>query len=419
MRTPTTILTAAAAATVVAAVVAAPVSAAPPADPVVTSSATLPAIALSEVQPGIGDDRGVHLGGIGSGLFHIDGDEYWTVTDRGPNGEVSVDGKDRRTFVVPEFTPALVRIRVDGPTITVLETLPLTTPTGTPVTGLSNLPRDEKPYGADAATLLALNPNGLDTEGVVRTPDGHFWLVDEYGPSIVEADAQGHVVARHVPAGLEDDYAAAGVAYPVTGSLPAGLADRRGNRGFEDVALLPDRHTLVVALQSSVVVDGERDRTITELLTFDTATRTVGHEFGYQFDDPSTFAAGTRGRDLKISALIPLSQTRILVEERTDTEARFHAVDLDPTRALITSADKTLFANLAGVAGVPGKIEGAALDGDRLVLISDNDFGFDGTRAYPAGQDVTGSGVETVVVEVEVGDDPFGSVDLSEFDFGS
>lgn len=400
----------AAAAAVLAVVAAAPASAAPPvAAPIVKSSATLPATPLSGVQPQITDDRGVNLGGIGSGLFHIGGDEYWTVTDRGPNGEAKVDGSDRRTFVVPEFTPALVRIQVQGDRIAVLETLPLTTPAGAPVTGLSNLPRDEKPYAADAVTPLPLNPDGLDTEGVVRTPDGHFWLVDEYGPSIVEADAQGRVVARHVPSGLEDDYTAAGVGYPVTGSLPAGLADRKVNRGFEDIALLPDGHTVVVALQSSVTVSGDKDRIVTELLTFDTATGATVHEFGYQFDDPSTFAAGTRGRDLKISALIPLSQTRVLVEERTDTEARFHAVDLDPSRALITSADKTLFANLAGVAGVPGKVEGAALRDNRLILISDNDFGFDGSRAYPPGQDVADSGIETVLVEVEVEVDGSGS----------
>ncbi len=412
MRTLTTMSTAAVAA-VLATVVAAPASAAPPAaDPTVKSSATLPATPLSEIERQITDDRGVDLGGIGSGLFHIRGDEYWTVTDRGPNGEAKVDGSDRRTFVVPEFTPALVRIRVQGDRIAVLETLPLTTQAGAPVTGLSNLPRDEKPYAADAVTPLPLNPNGLDTEGVVRTPDGHFWLVDEYGPSIVEADAQGRVVARHVPAGLEDDYTAAGVEYPVTGSLPAGLADRKTNRGFEDIALLPDGHTVAVALQSSVTVSGDKDRIITELLTFDTTTRTTVHEFGYQFDDPSTFAAGTRGRDLKISALIPLSQTRVLVEERTDTEARFYAVDLDPNRELITSADKTLFANLAGVAGVPGKVEGAALRGNRLILISDNDFGFDGSRAYPAGEDVADSGIETVLVEVDVDGGGRGSSDL-------
>jgi len=58
------------------------------------------------------------------------------------------------------------------------------------------VPGDPAPYAADGVTLLDYNANGLDTEGVVRTPDGHFWVVDEYGPSIAELDATGHVIDR-------------------------------------------------------------------------------------------------------------------------------------------------------------------------------------------------------------------------------
>ncbi|NYI42995.1 hypothetical protein BJ993_000075 [Nocardioides aromaticivorans] len=361
---------------------------------------TLPAIALEDVQSTVLDDHGVELGGIGSGLFALGRNEYWTVTDRGPNGEVG----DARTFIVPEFTPTLVKVRARGNTLQVLETIPLTTPAGEPVTGLPNfaVAGDPAPVLADGTTPVAYNGNGLDTEGVVRTADGHFWLVDEYGPSIVEVDAAGHVVARHVPAGLEDDYVTAGADYPISGSLPAGLSARRGNRGFEDIALLPDGHTVVAALQSSVVVPGDRDRIITELVAFDTTTGTTVHEYGYRFDAPSTFAAGTRGRDLKISALVPVDQTHVIVEERTDTEARFHTIELDPADPLVTEADKTLLVNLAGVAGVPGKVEGAALkNASTLVVISDNDFGFV-PRAYGLDEDVDPSGVRTVLAEVKL-----------------
>lgn len=361
---------------------------------------TLPAIALEDVQPTVVDDHGVELGGIGSGLFPLGRNEYWTVTDRGPNGEVG----DARTFIVPEFTPTLVKVRARGNDLRILETIPLTTPSGEPVTGLPNfaVAGDPAPVLADGTTPVAYNGNGLDTEGVVRTPDGHFWLVDEYGPSIVEVDAAGHVVARHVPAGLEDDYVAAGADYPISGSLPAGLSARRGNRGFEDIALLPDGRTVVAALQSSVVVPGDRDRIITELVAFDTETGTTLHEYGYRFDAASTFAAGTRGRDLKISALIPVDQTHLIVEERTDTEARFHTIELDPADPLVTEEDKTLLVNLAGVAGVPGKVEGAALkNASTLVVISDNDFGFV-PRAYALDEDVESSGVETVLAEVKL-----------------
>ena len=371
----------------------------------VEKSSTLPTIGVGAFQnanlPGsISDDRGVRLGGIGSGLFSLGSNEYWTVTDRGPNGEIG----DTRTFIVPEFTPTLVHVKVRGERIDVLDSIPITTPAGAPVTGLPNfaIADDPAPYAADGVTLLDYNANGVDTEGVVRTADGHFWLVDEYGPSIVEVDAQGHVVERHVPAGREDDYADAGVDYPVSGSLPAGLAARRANRGFEDVALLPDGKTLVVALQSSVVVKGDRDRIITELLTFDSGAGDVLEEFPYRFDAASTFAAGTRGRDLKISALIPVDQERVIVEERTDAEARFHLVRLDADDDLVTEPDKKLVVKLAGVGGVPGKVEGAALKtNDTLAVISDDDFGFV-PRAYAAGERVEDSGVRTRLVEVKL-----------------
>ena len=75
---------------------------------------------------------------------------------------------------------------------------------------------------------------------------------------------------------------------------------------------------------------------------------------------------------------------------------------LDPGDALVTEEDKALLANLAGVAGVPGKVEGAALKNSaKLIVISDNDFGFV-PRAYADGEKVDYSGVKTVLAEVKL-----------------
>ena len=113
----------------------------------------------------------------------------------------------------------------------------------------------------------------------------------------------------------------------------------------------------MAALQGSAVVAGDRDRIVTELVEFDTTTGETVQEYPYRFDAASAFAAGTRGRNLKISALIPLDQTHVVVQERTDTEFRFYVVELDPEDALVTEEDKALLANLAGVAGPPGQVE--------------------------------------------------------------
>jgi hypothetical protein len=162
----------------------------------VVRTATLGDIPLgafsNRLLPGtVGDDRGVDLGGIGSDIYPTGRQgEFWTVTDRGPNGQIKVACSKRRTFPVPGFDPAIVKVRVFGDTVKVLDAIPITTSSGRAVTGLPDQQgRDEAPYDYNALTALSYDPNGLDTEGIVRTSDRTFWLVDEYGPSLVHVRA--------------------------------------------------------------------------------------------------------------------------------------------------------------------------------------------------------------------------------------
>jgi hypothetical protein len=90
--------------------------------PQIVKTSTLPAIGLKEFQqpllPGVSyvpvptppdgaaADRNVDLGGIGSDLFRAAGtstNEFYAITDRGPNGEADVSGATRRTFPVPSI----------------------------------------------------------------------------------------------------------------------------------------------------------------------------------------------------------------------------------------------------------------------------------------------------------------------------
>lgn len=374
--------------------------------PSVESTATLPDIGLADFQNGIlhdsvEDDRGLLLGGVGSSLFSIGNDEFWTITDRGPNGEPA---DDVRTFIVPEFTPTLVKVRLDGDAAKVIAALPLTTPKGEPVTGLPPFVAKGDPAPALADGKAAddlLNPNGLDTEGVVATDDG-FWVVDEYGPSIAHVDKRGHVTARYVPKGTEKRYEGAG--YDIVGALPADLANRAPNRGFEDVALLPDGSTIVAALQSPL--DGKEKSLTTRLVEFDTKAAKVKQMFNYTFDEPETFMKDeddkAKAKDLKVSALTVTDDGDLVVEERTDQEARFYRVTLGDDHDL-AGDDKRLFANLAGVKGVPKKIEGVAwVAPDTIVISSDNDFGFDTEKAYAKGKDITRNDTKSQFLTVKV-----------------
>ncbi|MGC9536039.1 esterase-like activity of phytase family protein [Streptomyces sp. UG1] len=377
----------------------------------------------------VADDRGVDLGGIGSDLYPADRKgEFWTVTDRGPNGQIKVDGKKRRTFPVPGFDPAIVKVRVAAGAVKVLEAIPITTASGKAVTGLSNQEgRDEAPYTYDARSPLTYNPNGLDTEGIVRAADGSFWLADEYGPSLVHVSARGTVLTRYVPEGL----GLTGTDYRVVETLPSVLLHRKINRGFEGLAQLPGGD-LVMAVQSPLSLPdadaGEASRT-TRLLRFSPKRKAVTAEYAYRFDPVNVVDPGEDDTsELKISSVVAVGGNRLLVEERTDKAARLHLVRLersanilgsrwdddttspsleqlgDPAASGVPVLSKRLVVDLGTVAGVPEKIEGIArVDHATLALINDNDFGMtDGANAFDAQGRLVDSGVETSVIHVRL-----------------
>ncbi|MFJ8938845.1 esterase-like activity of phytase family protein [Streptomyces sp. NPDC102365] len=415
-------------------VVAGPAVGAPSGNARVTASATLGDIPLGSFSNGllsgtVADDRGVDLGGIGSDIYPAGRKgEFWTVTDRGPNGQIKVDGKKRRTFPVPGFDPAIVKIRVSGDSVRVLDAIPITTGSSKPVTGLPNQQaRDEAPYSYDAQTPLPYNPNGLDTEGIVRSKDGSFWLIDEYGPSLVHVSARGKVLTRYVPKGLS----LTGADYPVVEALPAVLLHRKINRGFEGLAQLPGGD-LVLAVQSPLSLpdtDAGEESMTARLLRFSPKKRAVTAEYAYRFDPVGTVDPGEDDTsELKISSVVAIGREELLVEERTDKAARLQVVKLsrgadilgqawddsttspsleqleDPAASGVPVLRKRLLVDLGKVEGVPGKIEGVArMDRDTLALINDNDFGMtDGTGAFDAQGRLVDSGIETTVTYVHL-----------------
>jgi hypothetical protein len=353
----------------------------------------------------VATDRGIRMGSIGSDLWRSDGDhpnEYWMLSDRGPTGLVAVGGVNRRTFPVPDYTPMILHVRTEGGEIRVQETLPLVGQSGKPVSGLPNLAgRDETPFDYSGQVKLAFNPSGLDPEGLVRTSDGVFWLIEEYGPSIVKVDDSGRVLKRFVPAGL----ALAGADYPVEASLPAIYAKRKGNRGFEGIALSKDERTLYVVLQSPLsnpnktVGDASRN---TRVLAFDLKTERVTAEYVYRFEPATEFSPSAVPADMKLSAVVALNPTTLLIDERTDDVARLYAVDLskatnilgskwdsaatspslealaDPAAAGIAVLPKSLVVDLSTLPDMPQKIEGiAVIDHNTIAIANDNDFSLD------------------------------------------
>ena len=373
-----------------------------------------------------GSPGGFRLGGMsdlvpapGSGAGEL---AFWGLTDRGPNGTVTEPAvgdappRTRRTLPLPRFAPLLVHLSVPAgagegeATARLLATLPLSTPGGAPVSGRPAAPHPRAKPIVDPTTLepVPFDPDGFDPEGLARSPDGRFWIAEEYLPSIAEVDSTGRLRRRFVPRGM----ALAGASCPVVDSLPADLVRRRDNRGFESLALSPDGSRLFALLQSPL--DPEEPAAGTQarapdldvpIVVLDPATgRTLGeHAYRLGSGDAETCDWCVAAADGKISAVAALGDRTLLVLEQSDTDlrlyrARLPEADAGPRRRV----EKTLVADLSPLAAtfqaavVPGttappqrlselKFEGMALLGpDRVAIVNDNDFDIAADGGGPA-----------------------------------
>jgi len=377
--------------------------------PRVVATYTLPDIPLASLQNEalpehpIADDRGVMVGGIiGSNVWHGPDDpdnEFWVVTDRGPTGEIEVDGEVRRTFPIPEFTPFILHVRAADGELEILQAIPIANPRGEPVTGLSNLAgADEEPFDFTGNEPLAYNQSGLDVEGLVQTSDGGYWLAEEYRPSLVKVDADGRVITRYVPEGV----ALPDAGYPVESTLPAIYGLRRNSRGFEGLALSGDGQTLFAVLQGPLSnpddETGESSRS-SRILAVDTASGRPVAEYVYALEDAAAFDPGLEDGDqneVTLSGLVWLDESTLLVLERTDEVARLYRVDLngatdilgsawddpatspslesldDPAAADVLPLPKTLAVDLDAIPDMPDKIEGVVILDDDTIAVSNN-----------------------------------------------
>jgi hypothetical protein len=390
---------------------------APPAD-YVSAQHVFPDLALAEavnaVLPNlIGYDYGLKLGGQGSELWHDPGapaDEFWMLTDRGPLGQTG----DLLFFMLPDFTPLLLHVRLTGQSVEILETLPLTGQSGRGVTGLPIVPGE-----------IGYNPSGVDPEGMVHLSNGEFWICEEYGPSLLRVDATGRVLKRYLPKEFSldnPDYAQASV-------LPALYRQRASNRGCESLALSPDEKTLYFVMERPLNnPDGDAGNASRHLriLAFDLAAEQPVAEYVYVLDDPATFdpEATDEPDEIRVSAAIALDSATLLIEEHTWNAAKVYAVDLSRATNLlntpwddartqpslealadlgasgITAPPKTLVVNAGALDGAPNKIEGMALIDERTLAFSnDNDFAF---VELDAQGDVIDNGNKTKIVVVRL-----------------
>jgi hypothetical protein len=368
--------------------------------------------------------------GIGSAAWRDPKDPagvIWTITDRGPNldcagidklTDLSIDklcaGDEKaKNFTLPDFTITIAKIEISPDnTAKLLETIPLKGKSGKPVTGLPFTSENfklEAAYGINGK-LLPGDPSGLDTETLARLPDGSFIVGEEYGSSVLEIAADGTVLKRHVPAGVETELQSAD--YEVVGTLPAIIAKRTLNRGIENVAVSADGATLYVLMQSPLANPDNaayKKSAATRLWKIERASGKILGEYVYQMDDPTSFAADNKKEAQKqnavrLSEMVALGPDKLMIIERISKTTKFYSVNLADAKPLDAAYDdvatspsleqfsaaeieakgikplaKTLVLNSDDVENMPKKIEGVAvMSPTEMIVLSDSDFGIEG-----------------------------------------
>lgn len=361
----------------------------------------------------------IRCGGFGSEISGHPSiqNQFYALTDRGPNTTYNVNDDNGKIFLDPSYTPkiGLFELSHDGK-IHKLKEILLKNPAGSAITGLPN-----REFGASKETAYDRDGNvlangtdeyGLDAEGLVALKDGTFWISDEYGPHIVHFDAEGIEIDR-INAYAEDSRRVSGYL------LPAEYANRRQNRGMEGLTITPDQKTLLGIMQSCMShPDAAANKsTLTRIVSINLETKAIA-QYLYRQEEGVDAHSNT--------AFVALSHDSFLVSERDDhfykdnpkAFKRVYKIDLsqatdlesmlesdvfkqDPALGLtlygqtleqyvmangwdaladlgIQAVDKQLVVDLVERLHYPhDKVEGLwVIDKSHLAVINDDDYGF-------------------------------------------
>lgn len=298
-------------------------------------------------------------------------DKFITHTDRGPNAEPT---GINRPFLLPEFTPEIVRFELDRASgeLRLTQRIPLQRAPGEPLTGLPNTAiggDTNTPHNDERAVDLLGTEQPVDLlsgdfEGIAVDRDGSFWMVDEYRPAIYHFDENGLLIERFVPIGSA---AAAGQSAGTFGTevLPEVLAQRRQNRGFEAVAY--DGGKVYAFMQSplrnpTTLSNGELNAmTNIRVVEFDPATQAT-RQFIYVMDN-ANLGPELNTRADKIGDAVSFGNGEFLVLERDD--------DSVPGDSAALIEKKIYRFNLAGasnVAGITGTVGTTGKTVDQLTV---------------------------------------------------
>ena len=365
-----------------------------------------------------------YLGGFGSAITYVGGNDFLALPDRGPNAVEFNDAVDNTVAYVNRFHTIHLNLTPNPSgsgmpfelkpllqqTTLLWSSTPLVYGTGSglnigsgvpPINGVMRYYFTGRSDGFDPGKNSG-NPNDarFDTEGIRVSNDGKsVFISDEYGPYVYQFDRNTGVRLRTF---------ALPTSFFVTNLSPVGNTEisgntvgRTANKGMEGLAITPDGTTLVGIMQNSLIQDANQKAAAAKMLrivTIDIASGQVTHQFAYGL----TTGSG-------VSELLALNNHEFLVDERDghgradgsnavvkqifkiDLTGAADVSAMDGKTAAANEVKKTLFVDLvlsmnaAGIssAEIPAKIEGISfgpdLKGGKTVIhtlwvANDNDF---------------------------------------------
>ena len=191
---------------------------------------------------------------------------FYMQPDRGYNNPNTTNWRARFFTLAITFRPTLLGASAQNQVgITVSDTTLLTEADGTPFTALDTTTNGTGSRPGFPPLPQAFNGRlSIDAEGIVRLPDGSFFISDEYGPYIYKFSADGRLQsAVRPPAAVipqrngADSFASnnPGPNQPPPAPLDP-VTGRQNNQGLEGLTLSPDGKTLFALLQSATRQDG-------------------------------------------------------------------------------------------------------------------------------------------------------------------
>lgn len=320
---------------------------------------------------------------------------FWTITDRGPNGyETKKDGNLYRPFLMPSFHPSIVKIRTNKAekTFEVIESLPLKNSTGEFLTGFPPENKSDVATKYEIAVDKDMQPLvtrglGIDSESLTIDDKNHFWVGEEYLPSILEFDAQGTLLAHIQPAQK-----------PGTklqkNEIPYEYRLRKSNRGFEALAHYKDR----IYFMTQSPLGFETKPRFIRVGVFNKKTRMYEAEYLYPVEGESADKIGDMEMInekqfyvIQQNGDVGPDSVHLVYKADLTKATNVRSLKLKQTIELLSPhafsrhfqfIQKTVAVDLVkeGYSDYE-KVEGLTIiDANTIAVINDNDFGVDGKR---------------------------------------